>query len=117
MNNEWAKSEYYFDAFEKEAIALVANAKRKHRDYGESIGFHGAKGLLPRLSDKFFRVNHIVWDGENPNFESAIDSALDLASYAIGLAVALKYEQGMSKQETRDLLTFEFSSDREDYRC
>lgn len=68
----------------------LATFRGKHQDYGSSIGFHGAEGLMPRIADKFFRLNHMVWEGNIPNFESAIDSAEDLVVYVTILAAVLR---------------------------
>ncbi len=74
------------------AQELADQAERKNNDYGASVGFHGAMGLLPRIADKFFRLNTLVWENKVANYESAADTARDLASYAIILAIALEYD-------------------------
>lgn len=93
MMQGWSEPSYLLPAFAKIAQELAEQAEKKNNDYGQSVGFHGAMGLLPRLADKFFRLNTLVWENKAANYESAADSARDLASYAIILAVALEYAQ------------------------
>ena len=88
------------DAFEagfrKTANELVELVIRKRHDYGSSVGFHGTRGLLPRIADKFFRLDSLVWKNNAVNFESASDTARDLAVYSIMLAMALEWDSGQS---------------------
>jgi len=83
---------YYLTMFEREAQDMVALVTSKRKDYGSSMGFHGPKGIVPRIADKFFRLDNLVWSDGKPKFESAIDTCRDLAVYALSLAVALQYE-------------------------
>lgn len=83
---------YYLEGFRLELEKLRKLVRKKRADYGSSIGFHGVKGIMPRIADKFFRLDHLVWDGETPKFESAVDTCRDIAVYALSMAIALEYE-------------------------
>ena len=65
---------------------------RKHQDYGPLNIAHapgGAlNGLRVRMHDKLARLNHLVDNGDTPNYETIEDTLVDLANYAIiGLMV------------------------------
>jgi len=65
---------------------------KKHQDYGPLNIAHapgGAlNGLRVRMHDKLARLNHLVDNGDTPNFETIEDTLVDLANYAIiGLMV------------------------------
>jgi hypothetical protein len=82
------------DAFERrfrsKVTELLEMVLAKRRDYGSSVGFHGTRGIMPRIADKFFRLNNLVWDSHTPKYESAQDSADDLAVYALILSIGLE---------------------------
>lgn len=100
MMQGWSETSYLLPAFAKIAQELAEQAEKKNKDYGQSVGFHGAMGLLPRLADKFFRLNTLVWENKAANYESAADTARDLASYAIILAVALEHAERNSRADS-----------------
>lgn len=65
---------------------------KKHQDYGPLNIAHapgGAlNGLRVRMHDKLARLNHLVDNGDTPNYETIEDTLVDLANYAIiGLMV------------------------------
>jgi hypothetical protein len=65
---------------------------KKHQDYGPLNIAHapgGAlNGLRVRMHDKLARLNHLVDNGDTPNYETIEDTLIDLANYAIiGLMV------------------------------
>ena len=65
---------------------------KKHQDYGPLNIAHapgGAlNGLRVRMHDKLARINHLVDNGDTPNYETIEDTLIDLANYAIiGLMV------------------------------
>jgi len=65
---------------------------KKHQDYGPLNIAHapgGAlNGLQVRMHDKLARLNHLVDNGDTPNYETIEDTLVDLANYAIiGLMV------------------------------
>lgn len=65
---------------------------KKHKDYGPLNIAHapgGAlNGLRVRMHDKLARLNHLVDNGDTPNYETIEDTLIDLANYAIiGLMV------------------------------
>lgn len=84
--------EYFEKNFARIADDLVKLVLAKRKDYGSSVGFHGTRGIMPRIADKFFRLDNLVWRNNAPRFESAIDTARDLAVYSMMLAMALEYE-------------------------
>ncbi len=100
MGNFVLDDDKAFEAgFRQMANELVELVIRKRRDYGSSVGYHGTRGLLPRIADKFFRLDSLVWKNNAANFESASDTARDLAVYSIMLAMGLEWE----KQEAMNL--------------
>ena len=65
---------------------------KKHQDYGPLNIAHapgGAlNGLRVRMHDKLARLNHLVDNGDTPNYETIENTLVDLANYAIiGLMV------------------------------
>lgn len=88
---------YFLQHLPRIATELVEQALLKRRDYGSSVGYHGSRGLIPRIADKFFRLDALVWNAHAPNFESAEDTARDLATYAMMLAMVLEYERYESR--------------------
>jgi len=65
---------------------------KKHQDYGPLNIAHapgGAlNGLRVRMHDKLARLNHLIDNGDTPNYETIEDTLVDLANYAIiGLMV------------------------------
>ena len=65
---------------------------KKQEDYGPLNISHapgGAmNGLRVRMHDKLARLNHLVDNGDTPNYETIEDTLVDLANYAIiGLMV------------------------------
>lgn len=84
---------YFEQNFRRIAAELVELVLAKRRDYGSSIGILGGKGIVPRIFDKSYRLKSLLWDGNTPNFESAEDTARDLAVYALMLALDLEYER------------------------
>ena len=65
---------------------------KKHQDYGPLNIAHapgGAlNGLRVRMHDKLARLNHLVDNGDTPNYETIEDTLVDRANYAtIGLMV------------------------------
>lgn len=68
----------------------------KHKDYGpkniaDSPG--GAlNGLRVRLHDKLARLNHLVDSDADPQHESLLDTALDIANYGTIMALVLRGE-------------------------
>ncbi len=85
--------EYFLVNFERTAKEIVELVRAKRKDYGSSMGFHGTRGLMPRIADKFFRLDNLVWNAETPKYESAEDTARDMAVYCLAMAVALEYER------------------------
>ena len=92
--------EYYLNNFELITREISELIRSKRADYGGSMGYHGVKGLMPRIADKFFRLDHLLWDDAGPNHEKAEDTALDLAVYAISVAVALRWEHPSKPEPT-----------------
>ena len=80
MKNQETKDLNYFEALTAEMNALFKN---KQKDYGSAWKFHGLKGIVVRLGDKFLRLNNLVWEEKNPKNESVRDTLIDLAVYAI----------------------------------
>ncbi len=86
-----ADDDYYLSAMKKELDNLLVLITHKRADYGSSIGYHGVKGIMPRLADKFFRLDNGVWDESDMNYESLIDTCVDIASYSLAMAIQMRY--------------------------
>ena len=73
----------------KECLKLL---EQKNIDYGDSWRRYGANGAFIRLSDKFFRLEHLYWNKKEPvvDTEKLEDTARDLINYAILFLVALQ---------------------------
>lgn len=84
---------YFEQHFRRIATELTELVLAKRRDYGSSVGILGGKGIIPRIFDKTYRLKSLLWDGNRPNFESAEDTARDLAVYALMLALDLEFER------------------------
>ncbi len=77
---------------------------KKHQDYGPLNIAHapgGAlNGLRVRMHDKLARLNHLVDNGDTPNYETIEDTLIDLANYAIiGLLVQRNQWAGIPNGE------------------
>ena len=72
---------------------------KKHQDYGPLNIAHapgGAlNGLRVRMHDKLARLNHLVDNGDTPNYETIEDTLVDLANYAI-IGLMVQRGQGAS---------------------
>jgi len=97
--------DYFLAAIEKELQTQLALIKAKRRDYGSSLGFHGVKGLMPRIADKFFRLDNLVWGDHVPQFESAIDTARDSSIYNSCAVIGLQYEQNQVQTQSNVVTT------------
>lgn len=68
---------------------------KKHKDYGPlniALSPGGPlNGIRVRMYDKLARINHLIENNSNPNYESLEDSFVDLANYAI---IALLVQRG-----------------------
>ena len=68
---------------------------KKHKDYGPlniALSPGGPlNGIRVRMYDKLARINHLIENNSNPNYESLEDSFIDLANYAI---IALLVQRG-----------------------
>lgn len=66
----------------------------KHRDYGPKNIANApggpVTGLAVRLHDKLARLSHLVEAGAEPENESLLDTALDIANYGTILALVLE---------------------------
>lgn len=77
--------------------------KAKNDDYGnsfsESIKKYGNIAAIVRMEDKFNRLNNLLLKGGSTKVkdESAMDTLLDLANYAIMLYMELKIEDDKRK--------------------
>jgi hypothetical protein len=79
------------ESFEAKVVTLFAEAAdlllRKHQDYGPSniAGAPGGplNGLRVRLYDKTARLNHLLDSGNEPEFETLIDTFMDIANYGL----------------------------------
>lgn len=73
---------------------LAETYAKKNADYGDSfsksIDRRGYVAALTRMDDKMERLDQLLINGHAANYESALDSALDLANYAIMLAMYLE---------------------------
>lgn len=77
--------------------------KRKNADYGnsfsQSFAEHGAIAGIVRIGDKYNRVKQLLLTDAvaQVNTESAVDTLLDMANYAIMLAMEIE-DTNTSKQ-------------------
>ncbi len=95
-----ANDEFYLSSMQREVDAMMTLITRKRADYGGSIGYHGVKGIMPRVADKFFRLDHGIWDDAQMNHESLIDTCVDLAVYVLSMAVQMRYEASFTPMIT-----------------
>jgi len=65
----------------------VAKNKAYGNSFDRSIGRYGFVAALVRMEDKLNRLEQLLLNGAKPNDESAIDTCLDLANYAIMTAM------------------------------
>jgi hypothetical protein len=83
--------------FETDVANYFAAAREvllsKHRDYGAKNIAHApggaVNGLRVRLHDKLARLNNLYDSDVEPNHESLVDTALDIANYGIILGMVL----------------------------
>lgn len=62
-----------------------------NNSFGESVQRYGMVAAITRISDKFHRAeNLLIFNKGETNFESAEDTLLDLASYAIMTVIELR---------------------------
>ncbi len=79
------------EAFEEIVHALYAEAAdlllRKHRDYGPGniAGSPGGplNGLRVRLYDKLARLNNLLDQDREPEFETLVDTLMDIGNYGL----------------------------------
>ena len=71
--------------------------KEKNTAYGNSfdrsIDRYGFVAALVRMEDKLNRLEQLLLNGKEPNDESAMDTCLDLASYAVMTAMKIESKQ------------------------
>lgn len=69
----------------------------KNQAYGNSfdrsIDRYGFVAALVRIEDKVNRLEQLLLNGKEGNDESAMDTALDLANYAIMVAMRVESKQ------------------------
>lgn len=56
---------------------------KKNKDYGGASFDLGMTGNYVHIHDKVSRLKSLVWNNNNPNFESAEDTLLDLMGYCV----------------------------------
>lgn len=86
---------------------------RKNHDYGNSFGQsfaeHGAIAGIVRIGDKYNRVKQLLVKKEHQQVsdESAVDTLLDMANYAIMLAMEIQNNQSAisDKKNSTNLLS------------
>lgn len=76
------------DRFRRLAVQLADTYAKKNADYGdsfaESVQRYGMVAAVTRISDKFHRAeNLLMFHKGDPHYESATDTLLDLAAYAV----------------------------------
>lgn len=82
--------------FKRITEEMVQTYERKNQDYGNSFGLsvaeHGAIAGIVRIGDKYNRVKQLLVKQTQAavNTESAHDTLLDLANYAIMLAMEIE---------------------------
>lgn len=82
-----------FKRIEEEMLLIY---ERKNHDYGNSFGQsvaeHGPIAAIVRIGDKYNRVKQLLLTQQTAavNDESAVDTLLDMANYAIMLAMEIQ---------------------------
>ena len=82
--------------FKRITEEMAKTYERKNHDYGDSfsqsVAEHGAIAGIVRIGDKYNRAKQLLVANEQPqvNTESAVDTLLDLANYAIMLAMEIQ---------------------------
>lgn len=81
------------DIFRQKVNELADTYEKKNRDYGDSfhvsVQKYGIIAALTRISDKFNRLENLILNKDNPNYESLHDTLLDAAAYCIMTAMEL----------------------------
>lgn len=82
----------------RELLDLIHKTyKEKNTAYGNSfdrsIDRYGFIAALVRMEDKLNRLEQLLLNGKEPNDESAMDTCLDLASYAVMTAMKIESKQ------------------------
>lgn len=84
--------------FKRITEEMVQTYERKNHDYGnsfsQSYAEHGAIAGIVRIGDKYNRVKQLLVEKQQAevNTESAVDTLLDMANYAIMLAMEIQNE-------------------------
>lgn len=82
--------------FKRITDEMAQTYERKNHDYGNSFSHsyqeHGPIAGIVRIGDKYNRVKQLLVNKETAhvNNESAVDTLLDLANYAIMLAMEIQ---------------------------
>lgn len=82
--------------FKRITEEMADTYRRKNADYGnsfsQSFAEHGAIAGIVRIGDKYNRVKQLLLNDAvaQVNNESAVDSLLDMANYAIMLAMEIQ---------------------------
>lgn len=84
LSNHLSDSYNVTKNFSRHAIACIRLFARKQADYGpRNIAEMGLGGMITRISDKYYRLRHLVEAKSSPQNESTIDTCRDLAVYAL----------------------------------
>ena len=73
---------------------ILAQQKKKEKDYAQSWRLLGSKGTFAPLFFKANRLKALLWDNQTPNFESARDNLIDLITYGLYTLILLDEEWG-----------------------
>lgn len=101
-----------YKTFEDACEAVLKNAVeqlvKKGNDYGrDNINFFGPQGIVVRSGDKIMRLRQAYFQGHKFNYESVMDTWMDLMTYALlGILKETKDENG------KDLYNLPFRTDK-----
>lgn len=84
-------------AFVDKAVKIIELYAKKNKDYGNAFHYsfnkRGPVAMLSRLDEKLYRLDNIIKNGETAvEDESAMDTLLDIAAYAIMGAIEFSSE-------------------------
>lgn len=72
------------DACENIMKTAIAQLRKKGQDYGkDNINFFGPQGIVVRSGDKVMRLRQHYFQGHGFNYESVMDTWMDLMTYAM----------------------------------
>lgn len=84
MEKKTDTPKFFEDACEKILKDAVVQLVKKGSDYGrDNINFFGAQGIVVRAGDKVMRLRQAYFQNHEFNYESKMDTWMDLMTYAL----------------------------------